>query len=231
MTTATDRVHSKEYAEARDRMIELVRSLDDGQLDTIVPLCPDWRVRDVVSHVGGLTIDVLGGNLEAYGSDEWTSRQVADRKGRPIEDVIAEWLGAADRYDALLEANPGFLPMITTADVVTHEHDIRAAVDQPGQRDNEGVRMGVKTYVGRLRENMGDLPPLKVTAEGYRDFMVGQGEPAASVSAETFEMFRALGGRRSKEQVLAYNWDGDPAPYMEKWLSGPFGWPDADVTE
>lgn len=197
----------------------------------MVPGCPEWRVRDVVAHVAGLTTDVLAGNLEAYGSEAWTSRQVEDRRDTPIEDVIAEWLEGADRYDALLEANPGFLPMITTADLVTHEQDLRAAVDRPGARDVEGVRIGVKTYVGRLRDAMKDLPPLRINAEGFRDFMVGQGEPAASVSAETFEMFRALGGRRSRAQVLAYDWEGDPEPFLDRWNTGPFAWPAADITE
>ena len=231
MTTSLERVHSKEYAAARDRLIELVRSLDDARLETIVPGCPDWRVRDVVAHVAGIAADVLAGNYDAYGSDAWTSRQVADRRGKPIEDVIAEWCDGADRYDSFLEANPGFVPMTTTADVITHEQDIRAAVHEPGARDVEGVRIGVKTYVGRLRQSMKGLPPLRVNAEGFRDFMVGQGEPAASVSAETFEMFRALAGRRSRAQVLAYDWEGDPEPYLEKWMSGPFAWPSTDVIE
>ena len=226
-----ERLHSKEYAHARDRIIELVKGLTDEELDTRVPACPEWRVRDVVAHVAGLTTDVLAGKIEAYGSEKWTGTQVAERKDRSIDEVIAEWQSNAEHYDGLLEAQPGFLPMITTADVVTHEQDIRGALGKPGARDAEGVRIGVKTYVGRLRQNMEGLPPLKVVADGYRDFMVGQGEPAASVSAETYEMFRALGGRRTEEQVRGYDWTGDPGPYLAKWLSGPFDWAAAPSTD
>jgi uncharacterized protein (TIGR03083 family) len=217
-----ERAHSKEYAESRERIIELVKGLTDEELNGTVPACPEWRVRDVVAHIAGLTTDVLAGKIDAYGSEKWTSAQVEERKDRSIDEVIAEWEANAERYDGMLEANPGFLPMITTADLVTHEHDIRGALNQPGARDSEGVRIGVKTYVGRLRQNMEDLPPLRVNAVGFRDFMVGKGDPAASVSAETYELFRALGGRRSEEQVRALDWEGDPEPYLPKWLSGPF---------
>ena len=47
---------------------------------------------------------------------------------------------------------------------------------------------------------------------------------------DSFEFFRALAGRRSTAQVLAYDWSGDPAPYLP--VLNHFGpLPDEDVIE
>ena len=220
------------YADARTRIIELVRDLEDDRLNTRVPSCPDWRVRDVLAHIVGLTTDVLAGNVESYGTGPWTERQVEERRDLGVDQLIKEWEDNADRWDRLLVEQPGFLPHVTTADLVTHEHDIRGALGAPAARDADGSRIGIKTYVSGLRMRMEELPPLRVEAKGWRDFMVGKGDPAASVAAEPFELFRALGGRRTKQQVLAYDWDGDPTPYLERWVGGgAFEWPAADLLE
>jgi uncharacterized protein (TIGR03083 family) len=224
--------HARAYADSRARIIEMIRELDDEALNTTVPSCPQWRVRDLIAHVTGLTTDVLAGNVDSYGTHPWTSRQVDERRDLDVAEIIKEWEGNAEDFDSLLNSQPGFLPYVTTADLVTHEHDMRNALGKPGARDSEGVKIGIKTYVSGLRIRMEDLPPLRVEANGMRDYMVGKGEPAASVSAEPFELFRALGGRRTKEQIRAYDWEGDPTPYLEKWVSGgAFEWPDAPVIE
>jgi uncharacterized protein (TIGR03083 family) len=223
---------ARAYADARSRIIELVRDLNEDRLNTEVPACPGWRVRDVVAHVAGLTTDVLDGNIDKYGTNPWTARQVEERSGLGVAEIIKEWEANAERWDKLLVEQPGFLPHVTTADLVTHEHDIRQALNEPGAREGDGIAVGIKTYVSGLRMRMEELPPLKVEAKGLRDYMVGKGEPAASVSAEPFELFRALGGRRTADQIRSYEWSGDPEPYLEKWIGGgAFEWPDADLSE
>ena len=47
-----------------------------------------------------------------------------------------------------------------------------------------------------------------------RTVTLGAGDPGATVRASRFEVLRAMGGRRSADQVLAYGWDGDPTPYV-----------------
>lgn len=227
-----DAAEARAYPEARARIIELVRDLDDDAAETKVPACPGWRVRDVVAHLGGSTTDVLTGNVDGYGTDAWTQRQVEERSSVGIDEIVKEWEGNADRWDRWLIEEAGFRPYVATADIATHEHDIRGALNRPGARDADGIKIGIKTYVGGLRMRMEGLPPLRVDAQGWRAYMVGSGEPAASVSAEPFELFRSLAARRTEEQVRAYEWDGDPTPYMAAWVSGrPFGWPAAALPE
>ena len=42
--------------------------------------------------------------------------------------------------------------------------------------------------------------------------MAGNGEPATSLRTSYFEVFRAVTGRRSVTQLLAYDWDPEPRP-------------------
>jgi hypothetical protein len=57
----------------------------------------------------------------------------------------------------------------------------------------------------------------------------GAGAPAATLSAAPFELFRALSGRRSLDQVRSLAWDGDPAPYLE--VLAPYPLPPSPLLE
>jgi hypothetical protein len=49
------------------------------------------------------------------------------------------------------------------------------------------------------------------------------------VAADPFELFRALSGRRSLDQVRALAWVGDPEPYLE--LFAPYPMPASPLIE
>lgn len=49
---------------------------------------------------------------------------------------------------------------------------------------------------------------------GEKSDVAGDGEPGATVKTNRFEFFRAMSGRRSPDQIRAYEWDGDPEPYI-----------------
>jgi hypothetical protein len=52
------------------------------------------------------------------------------------------------------------------------------------------------------------------------------GEPAASVEANRHDLWRSLHGRRTREQVLAFAWTGDPTPYLDWWPGLVFTFPE-----
>ena len=201
------------YEETRQRLCELVRSLPSAELDTEVPATPGWRVRDVIAHLTGGPGDVLSGNLEGAGGEAWTAAQVAARRGRALDEVLAEWDGYAGGVRGLFETggpNMGFL----LADVASHEQDVRGALRRPGARDCAGIEATTQLFVagaGRRFTEAGIA--LRITA-GRDEWEVGAGEPQASVVVEPFELFRAFAGRRSPTQVCAWGWTGDPGPYL-----------------
>ena len=93
------------------------------------------------------------------------------------------------------------------------------------ERDREGppVKIGVAGYIAiiglRLQGDGGRT--IAFEAPGKR-WVVGNGEdPDATIRASRFELFRALSGRRSPEQVRAYDWTGDPEPFIQYFY--PYG--------
>jgi hypothetical protein len=42
----------------------------------------------------------------------------------------------------------------------------------------------------------------------------GQGEPGAAVEADAHELFRAISGRRSLDDVAGWRWRGDATAYL-----------------
>lgn len=239
------------YADGRRRITELVAQASPEQLQAVVPSCPDWTVTDVVAHLAGVCTDVLEGRIEGVATDPWTAAQVEARKGRSIEALVDEWSTAAPQVEAMAAHFPGRVGTQWVIDLTTHEHDIRLALGEPGARDSEAVQMGLGFVVGGLAATVAarGLPPLEVKADGS-SWVVGGGDgetdmgaillgaeppmggtPEATVEAPAFELFRALTGRRSADQVRRYSWTGDPDPYLPAFEFGPFKTSPVDITE
>src|SRR5690349_1912685 len=89
------------YAEGRRRVSALVRDLPPERADLPVPGCPQWRVKDVVSHLTGICADVLAGNIEGVATDPWTAAQVDARRDRSIAEIVAEWDEIAPQVEAI----------------------------------------------------------------------------------------------------------------------------------
>jgi uncharacterized protein (TIGR03083 family) len=115
----------------------------------------------------------------------------------------------------------------TGFDVLVHEHDIRGALGLAGPSDEEMVDSVLQLTVDRLGERIPSALRIKAATT---EWVVGPGEPAATVTTDSYELFRALFGRRSDAQVLAWDWEGDGKPYLDELsFFGPL--PDKDVVE
>ena len=230
--------HASAYEASRLRISTLVTSAPEAAVGATVPACPDWSVKDVVSHLAGLAGDWISGNIAAYGSEEWTAAQVESRRDRTAKEVVDEWADYASRLTGFLTSPeqsgaPAFMPAVVLVDLATHEHDIRGGLGAPGARDSDAVVLSLGSLVGGMRQHMAaaSLAPLEIEATGHRSWMVGRGEAAAKVRGNAFELFRATGGRRTEAQVRRLDWEGDPEPYLESWLQYPFAWPDPPLDE
>lgn len=214
------------YRDARLRLTELAGAVGDGGLDTVVPASPDWQVRDVLAHLAGLVADVNAGRIDGVGTDDWTAGHVTDRKGRAIDDVLDEWRREAEPIEAQLDGWPKGGAASLVGDIAVHEADVRAALGRPPVADGPTFDVAFDAYVrglGRRLKERG-LPALRVL-----DAVAGDGEPAASVTGERFEVFRAMTGRRTQDEVRALTWDGEAAPYVEVFSA--YGWPASPLDE
>jgi uncharacterized protein (TIGR03083 family) len=116
------------YREARGRLGPLVNELPDATAIS-VPACPAWSVHDVVAHLVAVVEDVMAGRLTGIPSEEDTAAQVGRRSGRSVTDIVAEWDELAPPFETFLSATPVWPAAM---DVLSHEQDIRAAINEPG---------------------------------------------------------------------------------------------------
>jgi len=229
------------YADTRRRLQELLAGLDQAALAEQVPACPAWTVQDLLAHVLGVAADAargtyFSGAADAWSDrrlaaerDEWTARQVQSRRGRPATALFAEWSRWAATLEPMLAGtrplppgSPAWLRSAPVADLAVHLHDARGALHRPGDRDSPATRLGLRIYARWLGERLdqGRRPAVRLRA-GNRDWVEGAGQPAVALAADPFELFRALSGRRSLEQVRALAWDGDPEPYLDLFAPYP----------
>ncbi|MGH3781984.1 MAG: maleylpyruvate isomerase family mycothiol-dependent enzyme [Pseudonocardiaceae bacterium] len=199
------------YRESRERIAALVREASEEQRARAVPGCPKWTVSDTVAHLAANAADEVAGRLTGVPSDEQTAAQVEQRRGRSLAEILAEWDGAAEPLEPFIAAHP--LAIAWVNDVLTHEADIRGALGAgrpPEAAWTAALELARPVLVGRL----GHLGELTILAGEHR-FTVGSGEPATTVEVDTYEFWRSLLGRRSRAQMAAWPWSGDPEPYLQ----------------
>jgi uncharacterized protein (TIGR03083 family) len=237
------------YRDARERLTALVRALTDEQLAVRVPACPAWSVQDTLAHHVGVLADAVAGDFTAMvnatqpsaeneaARDDATARQVAERAGRSLDEVLGEWEEVCAVVEPLLSEGrmpagaPPFAEVGATMDLISHLHDIRDGLGEPGDRDAPGNRLTLAGYVGWLgtRHAAAGAPPLRIRAED-KEWVFGDGEPQATVTGSRFEIMRAASGRRTKGQVRSLDWSADPEPWVE--LFNPYGsWPEEPLDE
>ena len=189
-------------------MISLVSELDDAALAERVPACPRWSVRDVVAHLAAVAEDATEGELTRPPSDEQTAAQVARFSDHDMAGIVAAWSRIAPRFEPLIGARRIWPAVI---DAVSHEHDIRGALGRPGARDSEAVRLSAERVITWLRPPV----PMCVTVEDGQ-FTVGPDDGTPLVlTTSRFEALRWRMGRRSRAQLAALDWSGDPSPVLD----------------
>lgn len=221
------------YDETRIQISDLLSGLSEEDLARSVPATPEWSIKDVVGHLSGIAVGAIGGSyprdfFASFGKDpavaslnQWTQRQVDERRDVPLRDVLNEWEDAAKTLTSMMrEETPSpegimFAPPILATDVGVHLHDIYGALEIKKDREGPPVRIGVVAYIAGvgIRLGMTDLPAVAFDL-GDKTRVAGTGEPAATVRIDRFELFRALSGRRNPDQIKSYDWDRDPEPYI-----------------
>jgi uncharacterized protein (TIGR03083 family) len=201
------------YRETRERLAGLVAELDAKALSAPVPACPGWAVRDVVAHLAAISEDAIAGKLTGIPTDEVTAAQVERLARDPVAEILALWSACAPQFEQAISARQVWPAVI---DIASHEQDIRAAVGKPGARQCAAIRQCTSLLLSWL-----SLPvPTRIRTEDG-DYLVSQDAGASSavtmltLSTSRFEAFRALMGRRSRAQLAALDWSGDPSAVLD----------------
>ncbi len=196
------------YERSRSRTTELAAALTPGQLDTTVPATPLWTARQLLAHLAGAASDAVAGRVDGVGTPPWTAAQVVAREGRPLDDVLAEWAGSGPQVAVALAARR--MPGLIVHDALTHEADLREAfgLGTPPADD-------VAEALDRLARGICRRSPqaLVLRAAGV-EWSGGSGSPTVAETSP-YELYRGLISRRSRAQMRAWTWTGDPGPFIE----------------
>ncbi len=198
-----------DQAAAYEKIYERISSLVDAKnADVEVPTCPGWTVKDVIAHLAGFFAVYEKQGLKGFGPG-WGDRVVEERSGRSLEECLEEW---TERFRHADEISP-----VAISDALAHEQDIRTAIGEPGAQDDPNFVPSVEMALGFLAKNGDNKSTFRVKTDEV-DQTIGDGEPAATLRTSTFELFRAVQGRRTREQVEAMDWEGDPNPVLDHFF-------------
>lgn len=221
------------YTQLRIDISDLLRGLSREELDKTVPATPDWTIKDVAAHLTGDATCTINGDYPKgffmnFGApdavvelNEWTDRQIQERKDLPLTDILDEWEKSAITLTAMIRGESPwpeellFADRVIITDATVHQQDLFGALKIERDRDSAGVKLGSAGFIAMvdLRLRQAEAGCLRIEA-GEKTWTAGGDEPDATVRVDRFELFRALSGRRSPEQVRAYEWTGDSARFV-----------------
>lgn len=220
------------YAEAKAAMLAQIGPPDSPAWSKAVPATPDWDVRDVVAHVTGNAVDAAAGDMPAdlnlleqfrdadvvAARDAFADGQVLRRQDASPQELLDEWAAAELGLLARLRGENGGLPfydVVVTTDLCVHTDDVANALGLPPHRDLAAARVALAGYAFGVDYRIRALGlPALALRYGAKQKVLGEGEPAATLSADGWELLRVLAGRRSRQQILALHWEGNPEPYV-----------------
>lgn len=219
------------YRDTRRRVTELCRELTTEEAASKVPACPDWSVRDLLSHLAVIAAEPVAGNVPGDDQQAWMDEGMAARADASVSELLDEWNEAGPAFEGIIESFGDALRNVVY-DAAVHEHDLRQVLGRPGARDSASVRIGLEALLDQLRDRVAEhqLPAARIRIDDAdEEVVVGDGDPQVTLVGDRFELFRLLGNRRSRNQVLSAEWTGDPEPYLDALEAMPF--PSEDLHE
>lgn len=222
------------FAEIRLALHDDLVTATPQQWAAPIPIRPQWTVKDTVAMLTGFAEALIEGKWTEDYSDSWSDRTIRDRlhdtldaliaarRDRTGDELLKEWEGHAGKLEPMLAGEDPFPagthPFVAWSylwAVVQNSYNIWAALGIMKTRTFNATILCLESAVMWLdmRLQATGTPALRVRA-GTTEWVVGDGPPAATVSAPAFELFRALSGRRSLDQIRAFDWEGDAELYM-----------------
>jgi len=227
------------YLETRDRLIELVRPLDDATLSALVPATPAWTIKDVVGHLThvagayanghhsystqGLDALALGLHDDLPAIDTWAQAGVDERRDRSVDEIIDEWRDETASLCRMMRGERSLptavshdtLAWAAVADLATHAQDIRGALSAVPDRAAYATKLAFAAFTMMLsaRAAAAAVPPLAiVTTRGH--VAIGRPNRRRTIEVDWYELLRAVSGRRTVHQITRLFTPIDVGPYL-----------------
>ena len=228
MITNTQRTTSSEYVthyyDTMTRIIQLVEQLSAADEHIVVQACPAWSAKDLVSHVAGLCEALSRGQAPPSDTQAWVDQLVSERREQPLGTTLEQWQACVPHFAQVAEANARIAAPITY-DLIVHEHDLRHALNLPGERDNEAVLVAMSFGALMLENDLKNLDKGSLLLRcGQYEWQCGPGDVALSLDLTghceypIWETLRLTGSRRSQRQLMRYPWKGNLAALLSGML-------------
>lgn len=155
-------------ARALDQATELVSAVRPDQMDLPTP-CTAWRVRDLIRHMAGGTVNFRGmlegrpmGRIDTDVADEQLAASYRDGAAA----LIAAWRedGAIDRTMTMFGGEvPAVVPLnLHLTETAVHSWDLATSIGHPGELDDavaEGALAFAEANLGEGRRGDSFGPP------------------------------------------------------------------------
>lgn len=238
------------FRDIRGSLTDTLLDIEPDAWDAPIPTRRQWTVKDTLAMLTGFGKALTEGRWNEDYSDSWADKDlrqrlqdtfqsmIDDRRDCTGPEVLREWSNLAPRMERMMAGQESFPAGVHPFAawtylwaVVQNAHNIWSALGVVSkERDSEATRLCLESAVYWLdmRLQAKALPALRIRA-GDQEWVIGDGIPQATVTAPSFELFRALSGRRSLDQIRGFSWDGDPEPYLR--VFSPFDPPVEAIVE
>lgn len=198
------------YEEARQRIVDVARAMTDDQLRQVVPATPEWSVKDLLAHLVGGAVDLCRDRLDGAPDSSWTERHVKERRDCDVSQLILEWDDSSAQMAELLRTMKKLEPNMV-GDIICHEADLYEALDLP-RADRKHWNLVLEILMRSLTRRYASDELIAIQDDSGREWRIGSGGVlAVEVKVPGYELLRSLLGRRSRKQILEWDWSPRPS--------------------
>lgn len=210
------------YREVRRNIMALLADEAD-ELDPVIPACPKWTLRDLIAHLAGSAA------LAAGRMSGWTPAHPSSAN-MGVPELLDVWDQIGSDVELLLSERNGRAGSLLVTDAFTHELDIRYTLNAPLPESHPAFAVAFEVLASGFAAAVEahNLPALRLSTDATQ-WTVGSGEPAATVTAHRYDLYRSLTGRRTHEQITAMRWDRSSHRWLPAFTWGPFTPPESPV--
>lgn len=200
------------YRETRHNITALVQDLPADRAALAVPTTPGWNVRDLTAHI-----------LHVCSRAEQPEDGVTYVPGVPISGVLEQWTETAEEVEARFPEIEPLNRLKMVMDAYTHEQDLRGALDLPQTVVHPAFHIAFSLVALGFSLSLAEYGLPSVAFETPDGRWVSGADPApVTVRGPSHDLFRALAGRRTLQQITEFDWSQDPQPFLPAFTWGPF---------
>lgn len=207
------------YRAVRLAVTELLADRDAAPL--VVRACPEWTVKELLGHLVGIAALAIGR------MSGWAPESTG---GTDVPNLLAEWGKLGPRAEELLAEQGGRCGNLLVMDAFTHELDLRYTLGAEIPVEHPAFAAAFEVLANGFSASVTahNLPGMRLSV-GDTQWLVGDSEPVATLTADRRALVRSLAGRRTARQITELDWDRDSHRWLPAFSWGPFTPPASPV--